>query len=97
MDLEIILSEVGQKEKDNHHIISLMCGNLKSDINELIYKTETDSQTSKTNMWLPKMTGGWGRGVDWRFEMAYELYCIWSRWSMGSCCIAQGTLPSSIL
>ena len=22
--------------------------------NELIYKTETDSQTSKTNLWLPK-------------------------------------------
>ena len=26
----------------------------KNDKNELIYKTETDSQTSKTNLWLPK-------------------------------------------
>ena len=26
----------------------------KIDTNELIYKTETDSQTQKTNLWLPK-------------------------------------------
>ena len=29
--------------------ITYMC-NLKYDINELIYKTETDSQTQKTNL-----------------------------------------------
>ena len=35
-------------------MISLICGILKkNDTNELIYKTETDSQTSKTNLWLP--------------------------------------------
>ena len=34
--------------------------NLKYDTNELIYKTETDSQTQKTNLWLPK--GKRGRG-----------------------------------
>ena len=28
--------------------------NLKTDINELTYKMETDSQTLKTNLWLPK-------------------------------------------
>ena len=33
--------------------------NLINDKNELIYKTETNSQTSKTNLWLPK---GKGRG-----------------------------------
>ena len=27
---------------------------LKNDTNELIYKTETDSQTYKTNLWSPK-------------------------------------------
>ena len=27
---------------------------LKYDTNELIYKTETDSQTRKTKLWLPK-------------------------------------------
>ena len=26
----------------------------KNDINELIYKTATDSQISKTNLWSPK-------------------------------------------
>ena len=29
----------------------------KNDSNELSYKTETDSQTSKTNLWLPKGKG----------------------------------------
>ena len=33
--------------------------NLKYDTNELIYKTETVSQTKKTNLWLPKGKGGW--------------------------------------
>ena len=31
--------------------------NLKYDTNELIYKTETDSQTWKTKLWLPKGKG----------------------------------------
>ena len=44
MDLEIIiLSEVNQTEKDKYHI-TYMC-NLKYDTNDLIYKTEMDSQT----------------------------------------------------
>ena len=44
MDLEIIiLNEASQKEKDKYHITYIW--NLKSDTNELIYKTETDSQT----------------------------------------------------
>ena len=38
--------------------------NLKKDTNELIYRTETDSQILKTNFWLPKKTGvGW-EGMD---------------------------------
>ena len=44
MDLEIvILSEVGQTEKD--HTLSYMQNLKRNDTNELIYKTETDSQT----------------------------------------------------
>ena len=36
MDLEsIILSEVSQTEKDKYHMISLICGILKNDTNEL--------------------------------------------------------------
>ena len=46
MDLEImILSEVSQTEEDNTISHYLHVKFLKNDINELIYKTETDSQT----------------------------------------------------
>ena len=31
--------------------------NLEYDTNELVYKTETDSQIQKTNLWLPKGKG----------------------------------------
>ena len=56
VDLEIIiLSKVSQKEKDED------MKNEKKDTNELIYKTERDSQTLKTNLWLPKGKGG-GQG-----------------------------------
>ena len=43
-------------EKDKYHIISLICEIKKK--KELIYKTEIDPQTQKTNSWLPK-----GKGV----------------------------------
>ena len=33
---------------------------VKNDMNELIYKTETDSQTQETNVWLPKGKGSRG-------------------------------------
>ena len=52
MDLEIIiLSEVSQKEKDKYRM-------------ELIYKTETDTQTLKTNLWLPKGKCGVRVGIN---------------------------------
>ena len=47
IDLEIIiLGKVSQTEKDKYHMIScLYVESKKSDTNEFIYKTETDSQT----------------------------------------------------
>ena len=42
--------------------------NLKKDRNELICRTETDSQTLRTNLWLPKGTfcgEGWSGIWDW--------------------------------
>ena len=46
MDLEIIiLIEVSQTEKDKYHMISLYVESKKNGTNELIYRTETDSQT----------------------------------------------------
>ena len=62
MDLRItILSEVIQTEKDKHGMISWNLKKKKIDTNELIYKTETDSQTQETNYgyWRGK---GLGKG-----------------------------------
>ena len=50
-----LLSEVSPTEKDKCHITYMQ--NLKYDTNEFIYKTETDSQIQKTNLWLPKGKG----------------------------------------
>ena len=57
MDLEIIiLSEESHKQKNKYHMISHML-NLKYDTKELIYETETDSQTERTDLWLPRQRG----------------------------------------
>ena len=56
MDLEIIiLTEVNQKKKDKYCMLLLIHGILKNDTNELIYKTETDSQISKNKLIVTKM------------------------------------------
>ena len=53
----------------------------KKDTNELICRTETDSQTSKTNLWLPKGTGG---GRDelrvWDWHIHTEVYGMIGQW-----------------
>ena len=43
--------------------------NLKNNTNEFIYKTETDSQTQKTNLWLPKGKGWEGGGINQEYEI----------------------------
>ena len=40
--------------------------NLEYDPSELIYKTEIDTLTQRTNLWLPRGRRG-GRGMDWEF------------------------------
>ena len=50
-----------KSEKDKHHDISYS-RNLKYDTNEPIYGKETDSQTQRTDLWLPNRRGvgeGW--------------------------------------
>ena len=57
IDLEIIiLSEISQTKANTYYITYMWNLNFKNDTNE----TETDSQTSKTNLWLTK--GKRGRG-----------------------------------
>ena len=53
MDLEIIILSKSERERQMSYGITYMW-NIKNDTNVLIYKTETDSQTKKTNLWSPK-------------------------------------------
>ena len=48
--------------------LSVSCSdwNLKYNTNELIYKTETDSQTQRTDLWLPRGRER-GGGMEWEF------------------------------
>ena len=45
-------------------MISLICGLYKNDANEHIYKTETDSRTEQTKLWLPRGKGGGGKSQE---------------------------------
>ena len=68
MDIEIIiLTEVSQKET---YDITYM-QNLKYDTNEPIYKTETDPQTQRTDLQLPRRRGGLG---VWDQQMQSIIY-----------------------
>ena len=51
MDLEIII--LSKSEQDKYHDITYTW-NLKYQTDELIYMTETESVTSKANLWLTK-------------------------------------------
>ena len=67
MDPEfIILSEVNKKK--TNIIWYLYAESEKNDTNQLIYKIEIDSQTSKTNLCLPKGKCGVGRAWDWHMH-----------------------------
>ena len=92
MNLEIIiLSEVksGRGRQIPQDITYTQ--NLKYDANELIYEAETDSQTQKTNLWLPK-----GKGVEkgqiWNLGFAdSKLLCI-EQINKRTYCVAKGSL-----
>ena len=65
MDLEIIIHLLRSKSErerqtlyDTTYMWNLNCGT-----NELVYETETDSQTERTGLWLPKGRGS-GGGMD---------------------------------
>ena len=50
--------------------------NLKYNTSEIIYETETDSQTQRTDWWLPQGRGEWGReglGV-WDYQTQTTIY-----------------------
>ena len=51
-DPEIII-QVRQQKKYKYHMISHMW-NLKLNTHKVIYRTEIDSQTQRTDLWLPR-------------------------------------------
>ena len=51
-----------ERERQMPYDITYMW-NLKYGTNEPIYKTETDSQTSRTDLWLPREKWEWGGSV----------------------------------
>ena len=58
MDLKIIILSGISQRKTNIIQYHLYAESEKKDTNELIYKTEIEPQTQKTNLWLPKGKGG---------------------------------------
>ena len=61
-----------KSENDKYHIIYMW--NQKYDTNELVY--ETDSQTERTDLWLPRGRDS-GGGMDWDLGLADESYYIY--------------------
>ena len=64
--------EWSQTEKEKYCMISLICRILKNDTNELIYKTETDSDLE--NELMVTRGKGWGGGTDWQFGI--DMYTL---------------------
>ena len=67
MELEIvILSEISQIEKDRYRILTHICGIQKNGRDEPICKAEIETQTQRTNIWIPRGgSGGWDELGDW--------------------------------
>ena len=61
-----------ERERQISYDITYMW-NLKYDTNELIYETETDSQTQRTDLWLPRGRGV-GEGCTGRLGLADANY-----------------------
>ena len=55
LELEIMILSKSDRERQISCITYMW--NLKKDTTELIYKIAVDSQTQKTNLWLPKGKG----------------------------------------
>ena len=87
--LEIIT--LNQREEQTLHDTKHMW-NLKYGTNKPSCKTETVSQTQRTDMWLPK--GRCGRGMAWEFGVGRCQLSHLEWISNKSYCIEQRTIPN---
>ena len=60
--------DFNNEKKDKIHL-KMKVLNLKHGTDELIYETERDSQTQRTDLWLPRRWGD-GGGKDWEFAVS---------------------------
>ena len=74
MDLEsFIQSEIGQKEKNEYHILTHICGIQENDRDDLTYKAEIETQMQRT-------TGKRG-GMNWEIGIyTYTLFILCQKW-----------------
>ena len=57
------------------------------------FAEQKDSHT-KTNLWLLKGTNEGRDGLRDGGGLVYAHHGIWNDWTMGTYCVAQGTLPN---
>ena len=65
-----------KSEEDKHYMISLICGLLKKDTNELICRTEKDNRHSKSKLMITKEERvcnreGYIRGLGLKYKLLY--------------------------
>ena len=65
-----------QIEEDKYSMFSLICGIYKYGTDELICKTEIESQMQKTNLQLPEDKEGRGKLGDWSWHIYITIYKI---------------------
>ena len=67
MDLETTIpSEVSRKEKNKYYTLMHIYGIQKNDTDDLIWKTEIETQLQRTNIRVPGGDGkGWDELGDW--------------------------------
>ena len=68
----VIQNEVRQMVKNKYHKITHICGIYKKGISDLIYKTETETQTWKTNIWTQRR----GRGGEINIYILLTGTCV---------------------
>ena len=78
MDLEtVIQSEVSQKEKNKYHILTHICGTQKNGTDQMVCRTEIETQMQRTNVWTPRgESGGGGGGAVMNWEIGIDIYTL---------------------